>query len=179
MSILLLGDSDMTRSWMMWPWLARMVSRWKHTRWSWLPPVLSLKIYSRETSIHIHWSISEGSNQWTWGPSLTSSTLRRQNRHLRPLGTQAARYFCAKSSYLTDWQYTHASSSLPFMNAESIVNCTFQNCIISKCIFPSGFGFVSLFFAFPRESFPVVLQKKSRMIWEFSWAGLSLNVNAH
>ena len=62
MSVLLLKIWEKTRSSLMWPWLVRMVSRWRLTRWFSLPQVPSFSTSWRGTNIATPWS--------TWGLSL-------------------------------------------------------------------------------------------------------------
>ena len=47
------------RTFLMWLWSLRMVSGWRHTRWSWLPPAASVWQKIAKTNIRIHWSLWE------------------------------------------------------------------------------------------------------------------------
>ena len=47
------------RTLLMWLWSLMMVSGWRHTRWSWLPPAASVWQKIAKTSIRIHWSLWE------------------------------------------------------------------------------------------------------------------------
>ena len=47
------------RTFLMWLWSLRMVSGWRHTRWSWLPPAASVWQKIAKKNIRIHWSLWE------------------------------------------------------------------------------------------------------------------------
>ena len=47
------------RTFLMWLWSLRMVSGWRRTRWSWLPPAASVWQKIAKTNIRTHWSLWE------------------------------------------------------------------------------------------------------------------------
>ena len=91
---------EKTRSSLMWPWLVRMVSRWRLTRWFSLPQVPSFSTSWRGTNIATPWS--------TWGvfenrPWSTSSITVKQMFSKRTLTPS---WLWLRSSNWKGWEET-------------------------------------------------------------------------